>query len=154
MSKLLTIYLICLPKVLLVHYFMGTFLSLSCNYYHTSAMPQSHTTALFKTVKRRRRTAEDSLISLRFRIFNVTHVFRMTHNTGVLSPEYSIEEMGSDGVPRPVQSTLEDCYFAQEMRDEEMATVTVCGDDIVSAWNVDGTMCACRTTKLQVADTL
>ena len=56
----------------------------------------------------------------------------MTQNTGVLSPNYVLEEVGPDGVPRPVQSSLSDCYFAQEMRDEEMVTVTICDDEIVS----------------------
>ena len=100
--------------------------------HHPSATIPTHTVAQFTTLRRRRRDTEDESISLSLSLFNDTHSFRVSRNTGVLSPNYVLEEVGPDGVPRPVQSSLGDCYFAQEMRDEEMVTVTICDDEIVS----------------------
>ena len=100
--------------------------------FHCTALLPTHTVGQLRSVRRKRREIEDSSVSLNLKVFNNTHSFRVSHTNGILSPDYILEEVGPDGVPRPIPSSTVDCYFVQEVRDEELAIVTICKDEIVS----------------------
>ena len=107
-----------------------------------------HTIAKLSTVHRKRRDVEaegsSNKLAFSLRLSNVTHSFKMSLSTDLLSPHYVLEEVSEDGRLVTVPSTVKDCYYIQDIRQSGLSAVTVCNHTVVS--NVPCFTCACVFT--------
>ena len=85
--------------------------------------------------KRRDVEAEGSSNKLAFSLSlsNVTHSFDMSPSTDIVSSHYVLEEVSEDGHLVTIPSTVKDCYYIQDIRQNGLSAVTVCSHTVVSS---------------------
>ena len=93
--------------------------------------------------KRRDVEAEGSSNKLAFSLSlsNVTHSFDMSPSTDIVSSHYVLEEVSEDGHLVTVPSTVKDCYYIQDIRQNGLSAVTVCSHTVVSVYHTELCMC-------------